>query len=225
MITEVVERKNALARQAAGSHVKEQVIVANVDQVVCVIAAARPAPELDLLNRYLVAAQAAELPALICITKADLVGGATLANVAGLYRKIGYRVILTSAEPAMGIVPVRKALAGRVSVLAGQSGVGKTTLLNTLEPGLGLRVREVSRKSGTGRHTTAHLEMFGLQGGGAVVDTPGMREYEPWNVRGARLDALFPEMEPLIGTCRFRWDCAHLHERGCAIKQAVAVDQ
>lgn len=225
MITEVVERKNALSRRAAGSRLLEQVVVANIDQVICAIAAARPAPELDLLDRYLVAAAAAGLPALICITKADLGDRAALADVARIYRRIGYRVLLTSAEAGAGMAEARDALAGRVSVLAGQSGVGKTTLLNTVQPGLGLRVRDVSRKSGTGRHTTSHLEMFGLEGGGSVVDTPGMREYEPWNVRGARLDALFPEIEPLIGECRFGMDCSHTHERGCSIKQAVAAGE
>lgn len=223
MITEVLERANALVRRAAGSRLLEQVIVANVDQVVCVIAAARPAPELDLLDRYLVAAEAAGLPALICVTKADLADRTALAAVADPYHRIGYRVLLTSAETGTGIAEARAALAGRVSVLAGQSGVGKTTLLNTVQGGLGLRVREVSRKSGSGRHTTAHLEMFGIDGGGAVVDTPGMREYELWNVRSIRLDRLFPEMSPLIGACRFGTDCSHAHERGCAVKQAVAV--
>lgn len=225
MITEVLERKNALVRRAAGSKLMEQVIVANVDQVICTIAAARPAPELDLLDRYLVAAAAAGLPALICITKADLADRAALAEVAQIYRRLGYRVLLTSAETGSGITEVRTTLAGCVSVLAGQSGVGKTTLLNSVQPELGLRVRDVSRKSGTGRHTTSHLEMFGLAGGGAVADTPGMREYEPWNMRGARLDALFPEMEPLIGQCHFGMDCSHTHERGCAVKQAVATNE
>lgn len=222
MIIEVLERKNALARRAAGSRLLEQVIVANVDQVLCTIAAARPAPELDLLDRYLVAAGAAGLPALICITKADLAERAALDSIAKLYREIGYQVLLTSAETGSGIGKVRRTLAGRVSVLTGQSGVGKTTLLNTVQTGLGLRVRDVSQKSGTGRHTTSHLQMFGLEGGGAVADTPGMREYELWNLRGLRLDALFPEMEPLIGACHFGMDCSHTHERGCAVKHAVA---
>jgi ribosome biogenesis GTPase len=225
MITEVLERKNVLARRAAGGKLLEQVIVANIDQVICAVAAARPAPELDLLDRYLVATEAAGLPVLICITKTDLGDRATLAAIARMYRRIGYRVLLTSSEAGSGIDEVRSALVGQVSVLAGQSGVGKSTLLNTMQPGFGLRVRDVSRKSGTGRHTTSHLEMFGLEGGGAVVDTPGMREYEPWNVRGARLDALFPEMEALIGTCQFGMDCSHTHERDCAIKQAVATEQ
>lgn len=221
LIVEVLERTSALARRAAGPKPLEQVIVANVDQVVCVLATARPAPSWELLDRYLAAAEAAELPALICITKLDLADPSELADEAQVYQRLGYPVLLTSAATGAGIDAVRSALAGRVSVLAGKSGVGKTSLLNTIQPGLGLRVNEVSAKTGKGKHTTTHLEMFGLDGGGSVVDTPGMREFGLWNVHERALASLFPEMRPYLDACRFGADCSHDHEPGCAIKVAV----
>lgn len=225
-IVEVHERTNALTRRAAGPKPLEQVIVANVDQVVCVLAAARPAPSWDLLDRYLVAAEASELPALVCITKADLVDSDELAAEVRTYEQIGYPVLLTSSTSGAGIDELRQALAGRASVLTGKSGVGKTSLLNAVQPGLGLRVNEVSGKTGKGKHTTTHLEMFALGEvgavGGTVVDTPGMREFALWNVSGRELASLFPEMRPYIGACKFGLRCSHDHEPGCAIKSAVA---
>lgn len=226
VIVEVHERVNALVRRAAGPKPLEQVIVANVDQVVCVIAAARPAPSWDLLDRYLVAAEASELPALVCITKSDLVTAAELAAEMRTYEQIGYGVLLTSSSTGAGIDELRATLTGRSSVLAGKSGVGKTSLLNAIQPGLGLRVNEVSGKTGKGKHTTTHLEMFALGENGAaagsVVDTPGMREFALWNVQSRELASLFPEMRPYIGACRFGLGCSHDHEPGCAIKDAVS---
>lgn len=221
MIVEVLDRLSALVRRAAGPKPLEQVIVANADQVVCVVAAARPAPSWELLDRYLAAAEAAGLPALICITKADLLDPAELEMELRRYEEIGYRVLLTSAASGQGIPELTEALTGRVSVLTGKSGVGKTSLLNAIEPGLGLRVNEVSGKTGKGKHTTTHLEMFALGGGGSVVDTPGMREFALWNVGDRELGNLFPEMRPYLGSCRFGADCGHFSEPHCAIKAAV----
>jgi ribosome biogenesis GTPase len=226
LIVEVHERTNALVRRAAGPKPLEQVIVANIDQVVCVLAAARPAPSWDLLDRYLVAAEASGLPAVVCITKTDLVEPAALADEVRVYERIGYPVLLTSAANGAGIDQLRETLTGRASVLTGKSGVGKTSLLNAIQPGLGLRVNEVSSKTGKGKHTTTHLEMFALGDGpgfgGSVVDTPGMREFALWNVNDRELASLFPEMEPYVGACRFGLSCSHHHEPGCAIKEAVA---
>ena len=221
MIVEVLDRVSALVRRVAGPKPLEQVIVANVDQVVCVVAAARPTPSWELLDRYLVAAEASSLPALVCLTKADLLDPTELAGDLRHYEQIGYNVILTSAATGWGIPELTQALAGRVSVLAGKSGVGKTSLLNAVQPGLGLRVNEVSGKTGKGKHTTTHLEMFGLSVGGSVVDTPGMREFALWNVRDRELGSLFPEMRAYLGECRFGADCGHSSEPRCAIKAAV----
>ena len=225
MIVEVLERISALVRRAAGPKPLEQVIVANPDQVVCVVAAAKPAPSWELLDRYLVAAEASGLKALVCITKADLLDAHALDADIARYEEIGYPVILSSSNTGLGIDRVTAALRGKVSVLAGKSGVGKTSLLNAVQPGLGLRVNAVGDKTGKGKHTTTHLEMFALDIGGSVVDTPGMREFGLWNVRDRELDALFPEMRPYMGACRFGADCAHDREPGCAVKEAVAAGE
>ncbi len=221
MITEVLPRKSKLVRRAAGSKPLEQVIVANVDQVLIICAAERPAPSWELVDRYLAAAEAAALPARICITKADLIDAATIDAELDIYRSIGYPTHLTSAVNGLGMPELKEALQGRLSVLAGKSGVGKTSLLNTVQPELGLRVGEVSGQTGKGKHTTSYLEMFALDGGGSVVDTPGMREFALWNVRNVDLATLFPDLRPYVGRCRFGLDCSHSHEPGCAMKEAV----
>lgn len=225
MITEVLPRRNALARRAAGAKPIEQVIVANVDQVVPVFAAANPTPKWELLDRQLAGAEAAELPAVICITKLDLVRTEAIAQEVQTYRKIGYRVICTSTVTGEGVEEFKAALRGRASVFAGTSGVGKTSLLNRVQPELGLRVNEVSRHTGKGKHTTSHLEMFALDIGGSVIDTPGMREFGVWNVDSDDMDSLFAEIRPYVGRCRFGMDCSHTHEPGCAIKAAVAAGE
>jgi ribosome biogenesis GTPase len=225
MITEILPRRNKLSRQATvpGEHAFEQIIVANADQVIPVFAAASPTPKWGLLDRYLVAAEAAGLPALICITKLDLADkNPELAETLAEYRRIGYRVQLVSTLSGEGLSELKEALAGRISVLVGKSGVGKTSLLNALQPGLGQRVKTVSQgKQGKGMHTTTHLEMFPLEGGGAIVDTPGIRELSLWKVAGSDLALYFPEMRPLVGKCKFGLGCHHDEEPGCAIRKAV----
>lgn len=206
----------------------EQVIAANIDQIVAVFAAANPEPKWNLLDRYLVSAESSELPTLICITKLDLAhkanGSSDLALEQALetYRQIGYPVVLTSAKSGIGLEELRQGLQGHLSVLLGKSGVGKTSLLNALQPGLGLRVNEVSRIAGKGKHTTSHLEMFPLEGGGALIDTPGVREFGLWDVDDRELAWFFPEMQPFIGQCKFGLDCYHDEEPGCAVRKAVS---
>lgn len=225
LITDVLPRRNKLSRPApkpeAGQW--EQIIAANVDQLVPVFSTASPIPKWGLLDRYLVAAEAAEVPALICISKLDLEpDSADLATALAEYRQIGYPVLLVSALTGEGLPEFRAALQGRVSVLVGKSGVGKTSLLNTLEPGLGLRVREVTRgRKGKGRHTTTHLEMHLLKSGGAIVDTPGIREFGLWDIYTDELAWDFPEMRLFVGHCKFGLDCLHESEPGCAVRKAV----
>jgi ribosome biogenesis GTPase len=220
-IAEVLPRRNKLVRRAAGNKPLEQVIVANVDQVVAVFAAAHPAPTWELLDRYLAAAESRELPAVICITKLDLAGPGDLDDELANYERIGYPVILTSAVSGDGIDRLREQLRNRLSVVVGKSGVGKTSLLNAVQPGLGLNVNEVSEVTGKGKHTTTALQLFDLDVGGSIVDTPGMREFGLWNVAEGELAALFPELQPLLGRCRFGANCRHDREPGCAVREAV----
>jgi ribosome biogenesis GTPase len=235
VIVEIKPRRNRLARRTAvpmpTAHPFEQVIAANVDQVVPVFAAARPAPKWNMLDRYLASAESLDLPALVCITKLDLVQtgegaiDAELQAAVGEYRKIGYPVVFTSAVTGEGLVELKHALQGRISVLVGKSGVGKTSLLNALQPGLGLRVNEVNRTTGKGKHTTSHVEMLLLETGGAIIDTPGVREFGLWDLDVDDLASFFPEMRPFVGKCRFGLDCQHDEEPGCAIRRAVMAGQ
>lgn len=225
VITEILPRRSKLSRLATtpGRRVFEQVIAANVDGIVPVFAASSPTPKWGLLDRYLVAAEAAGLPALICITKTDLASRdselqATLAE----YRRIGYRVQPVSVVSGEGLDEIKLSLQGRVSVLVGKSGVGKTSLLNAIQPALGLRVKAVSGgKEGKGLHTTTRHEMFRLDCGGAIVDTPGMREFGLWNVSEEEVALFFREIRPLVGSCKFGLDCRHDEEPGCAVRKAV----
>ena len=236
VITAIHPRRNKLSRPAtdgARTYKKsgplEQVIVANVDQIVVVMPAADPPPSWGLLDRYLATAEASDIPAIICFTKADRLPAdeaaapreePPLRPEIELYRQIGYRVILTSAVSGLGIAEVKAALQERVSILWGKSGVGKTSLLNALEPGLGLRVKAVNEHNREGRHATTHLEMFDLSFGGSVIDTPGQRAFKIWD----EIDdyaRLLPEMRGYIGRCKFGLDCTHTREPGCAIKSAV----
>jgi len=227
IILDVLPRRNRFSRPAPhpGIHQIEQVIAANIDLVVPVFATANPAPKWGLLDRYLVAAEAAGLETLICITKLDLARSDTqLKTTIELYHQIGYPVIEVCALTGKGLPELRDALQGRISVLVGKSGVGKSSLLNALQPDLGLRVQEVSRIK-KGKHTTTHLEMFALDFGGVLVDTPGIREFGLWDLYGDELAACFPEMRPFLGQCKFRSDCRHDEEPGCAIRKAAMAGQ
>lgn len=225
MITEVLPRISTFSRPAAtpGQRAFEQVIAANVDQVVPIFSVASPTPKWGLLDRYLVAAEATGLPSLIVITKLDLAWkNPQLNEELAIYRKIGYPIQLVSSNTGEGIEELRSALQGRMSVLVGKSGVGKTSLLNALQPGLGMRVKAVSSgEIGKGRHTTTHYEMFPLDGGGTLLDTPGMREFGLWDIQADELASLFPEMESHVGRCKFGLSCHHDREPGCAIRSAV----
>ena len=220
----VQNRRNKLSRRASGNkpnkHI-EQVIVANIDYLIAVFSLAQPRPKWNLIDRYLASAEAEAIPAAVCMTKADLRDTAEIESELEPYRKIGYPVLITSALTVRGLDELRNLVQNRTSVLTGPSGVGKTTLLNLLQPGLGQRVGEISRKTGKGKHTTRNLTMFSLDFGGFVVDTPGMREFGLWHQSSEEMQYLFPEMRPYIGTCRFGLGCRHRHEPDCAIKQAV----
>ena len=228
MIVEILPRNSKLSRPAPvpGQRVFEQVIVSNADLVLPVFSVANPSPKWGLLDRYLVAAEAADLPSLIVVNKLDLAWkNPGFDQEIDVYRRIGYPVLLVSAATGEGIEELKDALQGKLSVLVGKSGVGKTSLLNAIQPGLGLRVKAVSQgELGKGRHTTTHLEMFKLGFGGALVDTPGIREFGLWNIAAEELAYLFPEMEEYIGRCKFGLSCRHDQEPGCAVRNAVMAE-
>ena len=222
LITEVLPRQSRLSRPAYARAV-EQVIAANVDLVLPVFSVADPTPKWGLLDRYLVSAESSKLPILIVITKLDLAWkNKDFDSDLEAYRRAGYSIQLVSSNTGEGIEPLKRALQAKTSVLVGKSGVGKTSLLNAIQPGLGLRVKEVSKgEQGKGRHTTTHLEMFELDFGGALVDTPGIREFGLWEVTGEDLAYFFPEMAGHIGQCKYGLSCRHDTEPGCAIRKAV----
>lgn len=225
LITDVLPRRSTFSRAAAttGRHAFEQVIAANADQVIPIFAVASPTPKWGLLDRYLVAAEAASLPVLIVITKLDLSNkNQEIDRDLDIYRKIGYPIQYVSSQTGDGVERLKSLLQGKMSVLVGKSGVGKTSLLNAIQPGLGLRVRAVSNgELGKGRHTTTHYEMFRLDFGGTLLDTPGMREFGLWNVEADELAGFFPEMRAYVGQCKFGLSCQHDREPGCAIRKAV----
>lgn len=228
MIVEVLPRDSKLSRPAPvpGQRVFEQVIVSNADLILPVFAVANPTPKWGLLDRYLVSAEAAEIPVLILINKLDLAWKNPAFNEEiEIYRRIGYPVLLVSAATGEGIEELKRALQGKQSVLVGKSGVGKTSLLNAIQPGLGQQVKAVSNgEHGKGRHTTTHLEMFALDFGGALVDTPGIREFGLWDITADELAYLFPEMAGYVGQCKFGMSCRHDQEPGCAIRKAVMTE-
>ena len=222
IIDAIEPRQRMISRLApAPRGVYQQIIIANPDQAVFVFACASPAPRLRMLDRFLVIAEKQEIPALIVANKVDLVGIEKAKALFGHYLPIGYPVIFTSAKSGLGITELHDCLTGKISALAGPSGVGKSSLLNAIQPGLGLAVQHISQASGKGQHTTVLSELFPLSGGGYVADTPGLRALALWDTAPEELDGYFPELRPLVTYCQFS-DCTHTHEPGCAVQAAVA---
>ncbi len=221
MIEAVEERRTMFSRLAPTPRGEyQQILIANPDQAVMVFACAEPEPRLRMLDRFLIVAEKAEIPPLIVFNKVDLMGVRAARQRFGFYEDIGYPVLFTSAVTGRGVKPLRKRLVGKISVLAGPSGVGKSSLLNAVQPALGLAVREVSRATRKGRHTTVVREMFPLEGGGYVADTPGLKALALWDIEPEEVDGYFPEIRELVAGCRFS-NCMHLHEPDCAVKAAV----
>lgn len=221
MIEEVEPRKRALVRRdprPQGEY--EQVIVANPDQALFVFACADPAPRLRMLDRFLVIAEAQNIPAVVVANKADLVSEQEAQSIFGHYKNLGYGLVYASAKNGTGLKEIADLLKGKLSVLAGPSGVGKSTLMNAIEPGLGLKVGEVQEGNRKGRHTTVERYLIKLQSGGYVADTPGLKALALWDIEPEELDAYFPELRDLVSSCQFR-DCSHFNEPGCAVRAAV----
>lgn len=225
MIEEIEERQRMFSRMAPTPRGEyQQIIIANQDQAVLVFACSEPEPRLRMLDRFLIVADEAVTPVVIVFNKVDLVGIRQAKKDYGHYESIGYSVIFTSAETGLGVKALQKKLVGKISVLAGPSGVGKSSLLNRIQPGLGLAVREVSKATRQGRHTTVVREMYSLVGGGYVADTPGLKALALWDIEPEEVDGYFPEIRELVAKCQFS-NCMHLHEPGCAVKAAVESGQ
>jgi ribosome biogenesis GTPase len=221
MIDVVHERSTVFSRIRTG--IKKdyrQILLANPDQIVIVFACAEPEPHLRMLDRFLVIAEKQRIDALIIANKVDLVTRQQAEEVFGLYEKLGYPVLYTSALTGVGVDALRHHLENKISALAGPSGVGKSSLLNAIQPDLGLHVRAVSEATSKGRHTTQVRELFPLESGGYVADTPGLRSLALWDTEPEELDAYFVEIRDLVADCQFN-DCTHTHEPGCAVRKAV----
>ena len=217
VIEEVMPRRSELKRIAGR---REHTIAANVDQVIIVSSVDLPPPKPHLIDRYIVAALAGRMVPIVCMNKMDLQGAETAADILERYAAVGYGTLKTSALRGDGADGLRDVLRGVCSVIAGQSGVGKSSLLNAIQPSLKLRVGEVSEHTLRGRHTTSTAELLNMDVGGYVVDTPGIRSFDTTAVPRNEIESLFAEFVDLVPHCKFP-DCTHTHETRCAIKAAV----
>lgn len=221
VVEQVLPRRSILARPDVFHHHLSQVIVANADQLLIVVAWREPKLWPELIDRYIIAAERSKLVPVLCVNKIDLAEEiATCRQEVAPYLALGYRTLFTSALDGKGIDELKQLLRGRATILAGMSGVGKSTLLNAIQPGLGLRTGEVSDYSHTGRHTTAQVNLIRLDIEGYVVDTPGIREFGLAGLRQDDLVRYYPEIAAVAPGCRFA-DCSHSHEPGCAVRLAA----
>jgi ribosome biogenesis GTPase len=225
IIERIEPRRGVISRSSRG---RQHVIVANVDQLLIVTTAAEPEIKPNLIDRMLITAEKAGITPIICINKIDLVDPAKFAPLVGVYGQLGYIVLALSATTGIGIDKLRRLIRGKQSVVAGQSGVGKSSILNCIQPDLGLRVCSVSEENEKGRHTTSSALLIPLEDSlgdgnfaGYIVDTPGIRQFQLWDVIPGEVAAYYRDIRPYVSLCRFP-NCAHTHEDDCAVKDAVA---
>lgn len=221
IIERIEPRRGMLCRRSKG---RQHVLVANVDLLLIIASAAEPEIKPHLIDRLLVTAEHAGIPPVICVNKIDLIDAAELQTLLGVYGQLGYRTLVLSATTGQGIAALRNVVRDKQSVVTGQSGVGKSSLLNAIQPGLELRVSAVSQETEKGRHTTTAATLVPLADGGWIVDTPGIRQFQLWDLIPEEIAALFREFRPYVSRCRFP-DCTHTHESDCAVKDAVADGQ
>lgn len=218
VIVRVEPRRNQISRT---SRQRQQIIVSNIDLACIVASAAEPLLKPNLIDRFIVSAEKSEIEPIIVINKIDLVDPADLQPVISVWTQMGYPVVLTSTEDGRGIEQLRAYLRGADAVVTGQSGVGKSSILNAIEPELELRVGRVSDENQKGRHTTTSAVLIPLSGGGHLIDTPGIRQFQLWDVIPEEVAGFFRDLRPWVSHCKFP-DCTHTHEEECAVKWAVA---
>jgi ribosome biogenesis GTPase / thiamine phosphate phosphatase len=218
VIERVEPRYGCISRAVRG---RQHVLVANVDLLAIVSSAVEPRLKPHLIDRMIVTAEKGRVRPLVCLNKIDMVDPASLQPLVGVYAQMGYEVLLLSATTGFGVERFRRALAGRANVVVGQSGVGKSSLLNAIDPSFQLRVNPVSEDTEKGKHTTTTAQLLPLAGGGYVVDTPGVRQFQLWDVTPEEVAGFFRDLRPYVSLCRFP-DCTHTHEDACAVKNAVA---
>lgn len=222
MVEAIEPRTHDLSRMAPTPRGEfRQVLLANPDQIVLVFACKDPEPRLRMLDRFLVICEKQRIPVLIVANKVDLIGQAAAEEIFRSYARLGYPVIYTSVAQNLGLEELHQQLKGSLSGLAGPSGVGKSSLLNAIQPNLGLAVRSVSDTTSKGRHTTVVRELFPLQAGGFVADLPGLKSLALWDTEPEEIDGYFPELRDLVAACQFN-NCTHRSEPGCAVRKAVA---
>ena len=220
VIVDIVPRRNYVIRRASNLSKESHIIAANVDQALLMVTLRSPETPKEFADRFLVTCEAYKVPAAILLSKIDLQDAEAVAEFRAVYEGAGYRVLEVSAKEGRGVEEVRNLLAGRTTLVSGNSGVGKSTLIQTIDPSLDIRTGEISDSHHTGRHTTTFSTMYPLAEGGAVIDTPGIKGFGLLDIDDAELWHYFPEMMRVAPGCRF-YNCTHTHEPGCAVVEAV----
>ena len=220
VIVDIVPRRNYVIRRAPNLSKESHIIAANVDQALLMVTLRSPETPKEFADRFLVTCEAYKVPAAILLSKIDLQDAEAVAEFRAVYEGAGYRVLEVSAKEGRGVEEVRELLAGRTTLVSGNSGVGKSTLIQTIDPSLDIRTGEISDSHHKGRHTTTFSTMYPLAEGGAVIDTPGIKGFGLLDIDDAELWHYFPEMMRVAPGCRF-YNCTHTHEPGCAVVEAV----
>ena len=219
-ICDIRPRRNYVIRRASNLSKESHIIASNLDQAMLLVTLRAPETAAEFVDRFLVTCEAYKIPVVIVLSKSDLQDTEAIADFRAVYEYIGYRVIELSTVTGEGVEEVRGLLAGKITLLSGNSGVGKSTLIRTIDPSLDIRTGEISESHQTGRHTTTFSAMYPLTEGGAVIDTPGIKGFGLIDIADEELAHYFPEMMRIAPQCRF-YNCTHTHEPGCAVVEAV----